>query len=201
MNISESVLRWQLKPLLFVLCLLPFAQIVYGVIIDDLGANPVETVTDITGQWTLRLLLLTLAMTPLRLLIGQGWPIRLRRMLGLYVFFYASLHFLTWLWLDQELRLDAILSDIAKRPYVTVGFLAWLGLLPLALTSNRFSIRRLGKSWSRLHQLVYPIAVLAILHFLWLVKADLLEPLIYTLVLLALLAFRVPKWRKSFATG
>jgi len=196
-TVSERALRWGVKPLLFAACLVPFVQLLIGAFSDDLGANPVETVTHTTGDWALRLLLITLAMTPLRRLLGQPWPIRLRRMLGLFVFFYASLHLLTWAWLDQQWLLDEILADIAKRPYVTVGFAAWLLLLPLALTSNRWSMRRLGRQWSRLHRLVYLIAVLGLLHYLWLVKADLLQPLLYALVFGVLMLFRLKRRRQN----
>jgi sulfoxide reductase heme-binding subunit YedZ len=163
--------------------------------IGDLGGNPVERVTDVTGQWGLRLLLLTLAMTPLRHLTGwTGW-IGFRRMLGLFAFLYVTLHFVTWAWLDQELRWGSMLADIARRPYVTVGFAAWLLLVPLALTSTRGMMRRMGRRWRILHRAVYGIAVLGVVHFFWLVKADLLEPVIYAalLSLLLLLRWRPPR--------
>lgn len=196
-SMPDKVLRWLVKPFLFVACLVPFLMLLHGVFTNQLGADPVKTVEHATGDWALRLLLATLAMTPLRMLTRQTWPIRLRRMLGLFAFFYASVHFLAWLGLDEQFRLSEILSDIAKRPYVTVGFLAWLLMLPLAMTSNRWSMRRLGRDWSRLHRAIYLIAPLGVLHFLWLVKADLTEPLIYGGVLGLLLLFRVPQiWRK-----
>jgi sulfoxide reductase heme-binding subunit YedZ len=185
-------LRWVVKPLVFLACLIPFLLLLRGVLDGDLGANPLERVTDVTGQWGLRFLLLTLAITPLRRLTGWTWLLRFRRMLGLFVFFYITLHFLTWVWLDQELSWGNILADIVKRPYVTVGFSAWLLLLPLAATSTRGMMRRLGRKWQRLHRAVYAIGVLAILHYIWLVKADLLEPLIYAAVLILLLVVR---WR------
>ncbi len=184
-----------LKPLLFIACLVPFGGLLLGIYEGDLGPNPLETVTHTTGDWALRLLLITLAMTPLRRMLHSPWPLRLRRMLGLFAFFYACLHFLIWLVLDQELRWAAIVVDIGKRPYVTVGFAAWLLLLPLALTSTRRAMRRLGRRWSQLHRLVYPAAVLAVLHFLWLVKADLREPLLYALAFTVLMLLRVP-WRR-----
>lgn len=196
-TIPEPVLRRVVKPALLLVFLWPFAGLVWGVLHNDLGANPVETVEHVTGDWTLRLLLLTLAMTPLRLLTGQPWPIRLRRMLGLLSFFYACLHFLTWLGLDEQGQWSEIVADVAKRPYVTVGFLAWLILLPLAVTSNRWSIRRLGKNWSRLHKAVYLAAPLGVLHYLWLVKADWLDPMLYGVVLAVLLAFRLPVIRQK----
>ena len=187
----RQVVRWVLKPLIFTAALAPFGLMSWGAWQDDLGANPLETVTHGTGDWALRFLLITLAMTPLRRLLRSNWPISLRRMLGLFTFFYASLHFLVWLVLDQEMLWQNILADIVKRPYVTVGFLAWLFLVPLALTSTKGMIRRLGRNWSRLHRLVYPIAFLGVLHYLWLVKADLFEPLIYGAILGLLLVARI----------
>lgn len=189
---TEQGLRWFFKPLLLLACLAPFGMLLHGALQGGLGANPVERITHVSGEWALRLLLLTLAMTPLRRLLGQVWPLRIRRMLGLFVFFYASLHFLTWAWLDQQWGWSQILGDIGKRPYVTVGFAAWLLLLPLAITSNRWSIKRLGRRWSRLHRAVYLVGVLAVLHFLWLVKADLSEPLVYAFILISLLMMRTP---------
>jgi methionine sulfoxide reductase heme-binding subunit len=184
--------RRGLKSVVFAGCLVPFAGLVHGAVIGDLGANPVERVTDVSGQWGLRLLLVTLAITPLRRLTGwSGW-MSLRRMLGLFAFFYVTLHLLTWVGLDQGFDLDSIVADIVKRPYVTVGFAAWLLLLPLALTSTRGMMRRLGRNWQRLHRAVYPAASLGILHHLWQVRADPLEPLIYAVVLAALLLAR---WR------
>jgi methionine sulfoxide reductase heme-binding subunit len=196
------MLRFVAKPAVFLLCLLPFLALVRGAWIGDLGANPVERVTDVTGEWGLRLLLLTLAVTPLRRLTGWSWPQRFRRMLGLFAFFYASLHLLTWAWLDQELSWARIVEDIALRPYVTLGFLAWLLMVPLALTSTRGMMRRLGRQWQRLHRLVYAVGLLGVLHYLWLVKADLLEPLVYLGLLAGLLALRwQPVERRWIAVG
>lgn len=189
---SDRRVRFVAKPLVFAACLLPFGLLLQGALQGDLGANPLERVTDVTGQWGLRLLLLTLAVTPLRRLTGWTVLQRFRRMLGLFVFFYISLHFATWIWLDQELLWSNIVADIAKRPFVTVGFTAWLLLLPLALTSTRGMMRRLGRHWGRLHRAVYAIGVLGVLHYIWLVKADLLQPLIYGSVLALLLLAR---WR------
>jgi sulfoxide reductase heme-binding subunit YedZ len=188
---GDVFFRRVFKPLVFLSALLPFAIMLRGAWVGDLGANPLETVTHGTGDWALRFLLLTLAMTPLRRLLHRSWPLRMRRMLGLYAFFYASLHFLIWLVLDQELSWHNILGDIAKRPYITVGFTAWLLLVPLAATSTRWAMRRLGRRWTRLHRLVYPIAVLAVVHYLWLVKADLFEPLLYGAILAVLLLARL----------
>ncbi len=189
---SDRWVRFVAKPLVFVACLLPFGLLLQGALQGDLGANPLERVTDVTGQWGLRILLLTLAVTPLRRLTGWTVLQRFRRMLGLFVFFYISLHFATWIWLDQELLWSNIVADIAKRPFVTVGFTAWLLLLPLALTSTRGMMRRLGRNWGRLHRAVYAVGVLGVLHYIWLVKADLLQPLIYGSVLVLLLLAR---WR------
>ena len=190
MRTSDPWLRFGVKPLLFLACLIPFGLLLTGAIEGDLGANPLERVTDVTGQWGLRFLLITLAVTPLRRLTGWNWLQRFRRMLGLFVFFYITLHFLTWVWIDQELRWSNIVADVVKRPYVTVGFTAWLLLLPLAATSTRGMMRRLGRNWQRLHKSVYAIGILGVLHYIWLVKADLLEPLIYASVLIILLAVR-----------
>jgi methionine sulfoxide reductase heme-binding subunit len=180
------------KPLVFLLCLAPLALLVARTVTDDLGANPVEAITHATGAWALRLLLVTLAMTPIKRLIGQPWPIRFRRMLGLFAFFYAALHLLTYLWLDQGFDGQAILEDLIKRPYITLGFTAFVLLLPLALTSTRAMVRRLGRRWKTLHRAVYAVAILGVLHFAWLVKADLFEPVTYGLVLAVLLAARAP---------
>ena len=154
--------------------------------------------THTTGDWGLRLLLLTLAVTPLRRLTGWGWLLRFRRMLGLFAFFYLSLHLVTYLWLDQFFDWAAILEDVAKRPYITAGFAAFLLLVPLALTSTRGMVRRLGWRWQTLHRLIYPAAALGVLHFFWLTKADLREPLVYASVLALLLALRWP-WRRTAA--
>jgi len=189
---ASTLVRWVFKPAVFCAALVPFALLLYAAWQNTLGANPLESVMRGTGDWTLRFLLLSLAMTPLRRLLGRGWPIRFRRMLGLFAFFYACLHFLIWLVLDQELSWTNIFADIVKRPFVTVGFLAWLMLVPLALTSTRAAMRRLGRNWSRLHRLVYVVAVLGVLHFVWLVKADLLEPLVYAGILGLLLLLRLP---------
>ncbi len=183
--------RLFIKPLVFTACLLPVAWLVWALLSDRLGANPFEELTRQSGLWTLRFLLLTLLMTPLRELLGRAWPLKYRRMLGLFTFFYASAHLLTYLWFDQFFDWQEIFTDIVKRPFITVGMLAWLLLVPLALTSTKAMMKRLGRKWKRLHQLSYGIGLLAVLHFLWLVKADLREPLIYMGILLALLGFRL----------
>ena len=151
-----------------------------------------------TGEWALRFLLLTLAITPLRKFTRINSFIRYRRMLGLFAFFYASLHFLTYLILDQFFDWQEIIKDIVERPYITVGFVAFVLLIPLAITSTKKMVSRLGSRWQKLHKLVYLIGILAILHFLWLVKADLLEPLIYSIVLATLLVLRLPRLKNRF---
>ncbi|MDH5833666.1 protein-methionine-sulfoxide reductase heme-binding subunit MsrQ [Luteimonas kalidii] len=162
--------------------------------IDALGADPVAAIEHELGLWALRLLLLTLAITPLRQLTGQPMLLQFRRMLGLYAFAYASLHFSAWLGLDLRGYWAQLFEEIVKRPYITVGFAAWLLLVPLAVTSTRGWMRRLGRNWGRLHKLVYAIAVLAVLHFWWIVKSDYREPLLYAAILAALLGWRV--WKR-----
>ena len=145
------------KFVIYVACLLPLSWLIYAALNDALGANPIEVVTRRLGEWGLQLLLVTLCMTPLRDILKQPWPIQLRRLLGLFAFFYVVLHFLTYLWLDQFFDWSEIWADIVKRPFITFGMLAVVGLLPLAITSNRFSQRKLGGKWRKLHQLIFPI--------------------------------------------
>jgi len=163
---------------------------------DDLGANPVEALTHDTGDWALRFLLASLAVTPLRMLTGRSWLIRYRRMLGLFAFFYALVHFTIYLWIDQGFLWSEIIADILKRPYITLGFAAFLILVPLAMTSTKGMLRRLGKRWIMLHRLVYASALLGILHFVWLVKADYREPGLYLLIFLLLMLFRIPPLKR-----
>ena len=160
---------------------------------DLFGADPVAEITHYTGDWALRLLLASLAMTPLRRISGRSEPIHFRRLLGLWAFFYATLHLATYVVLDLGGYWAQIAEDIVKRPFITVGFLAWLLLVPLALTSTRGMMRRLGRRWGQLHKLVYLIGVLAVLHFWWLVKADVREPLVYAAILTLLLLLRWPR--------
>ena len=175
----------------FALALVPLAQTVVDAFTGGLGANPIEEITHRSGWWALAFLMLTLAVTPIRQITGIGWLIRLRRMLGLFAFFYASLHFAIYLGLDQFFAFDYILEDIAERPYITVGFAALLILIPLAVTSTKRMVKRLGgRRWSRLHKLVYLAAALGVLHFLWLVKADLREPAVFAAILTVLLGYR-----------
>lgn len=178
------------KVILFLVCLLPLVVMVWDSFAGQLGANPVESLTHTSGDWALRLLLVTLTVSPVRQLTGLGVILNFRRMLGLFAFFYAVLHFLIWIGLDQQFAWAYMLEDVFERPYITVGFAAFLMLVPLALTSNRFSMRRLGKRWKMLHKLVYPVAGLVILHYLWLAREDNQEPYIYGVILIGLLLFR-----------
>lgn len=181
-----------LKAAVFAVCLLPLVQLAWGAYTDNLGANPIEVITRDLGTWTLRFLLITLCVTPLRKLLQWNWLLRLRRMLGLYAFFYGTLHFLTYLWLDQFFDWQSIVKDIAKRPFITVGFTAFVLLVPLATTSTNAMVRRLGgRRWQQLHRTVYAIATLGVVHYWWLVKKDITQPLIYALILGALLGIRM----------
>ncbi|WP_186100600.1 protein-methionine-sulfoxide reductase heme-binding subunit MsrQ [Burkholderia gladioli] len=181
------------KPVVFLAGLFPLARLVVLGFTGGLGANPIEFVTRSTGLWTLMILCVTLAVTPLRRLTGINALLRLRRMIGLFAFFYALLHFTTYFWFDKWFDLPAILKDVFKRPFITVGFAAFLLLIPLALSSPRAAVRRLGRHWQRLHRLIYAIAVLAILHFWWMRagKHDLALPKLYGAIVLALLGWRV----------
>jgi len=186
------------KLLVFSASLLPLVWLFWLAWSDQLGANPVEMLSHRTGDWSLRFLLLTLAVTPVRRLTGWNGLQRFRRMLGLFAFFYVCLHFGVYLIFDQFFDLSAIIADVAKRPYITVGFAGLILLIPLAVTSTNRMIRRLGRNWQRLHRLVYLIAILGVLHYLWLVKADLREPLMYAGILVVLLGYRL--WRRMRVT-
>ena len=186
-----------IKAAVFALCLMPFAHLAWGVAYDALGANPVEAVTHSTGWWTLFLLCATLGVTPLRRATGANWLLRLRRMLGLYAFFYATLHFLTYVWLDQWFDLAAIAANVLTRPYITLGFTAFVLLIPLAATSTDAMQRRLGRNWQRVHRFIYLIAAFGVVHFWWLVKRDVTQPAIFALVLSVLLGLRLYwSWRR-----
>lgn len=184
------------KIIVFLGSLLPAVLLVTGVLNDSLGSNPVEALVRQSGDWALRFLLLTLAISPLRKLTGQAYWLRLRRMLGLYTFFYASMHVSLYIGLDKFFYWQEILEDIYKRPFITIGLLSFLLLIPLAITSTQNMIKRLGRNWLRLHRMIYLISILAVLHFYMLVKADTQEPWIYILILIFLLAFRWPQLRK-----
>ena len=182
--------RW-LKPLVFIICSIPAVQLAYQAYVGDLGVNPIEFITRFTGSWALIFLLSSLSVTPLRRLTGLNELIRFRRTVGLFAFFYALLHFATYLGLDLFFDFRAIGKDILKRPYITVGFIAFVVMVPLAITSTAAMIRRLGKRWQKLHRLVYLSAVAGVIHFYWLVKADIRRPAQYGAVLALLLGFRL----------
>ncbi|MGK0172479.1 MAG: sulfoxide reductase heme-binding subunit YedZ [Gammaproteobacteria bacterium] len=198
----KDVEKRLVKPALFAVCLVPMIALTVGAFMGTLGANPVEALTHETGEWGLRLMLVTLAMTPLRRVTKWTLPIRLRRMLGLFAFFYVVAHFSIYVVFDHFFSWADIVEDVIERLYVTVGFFALLCLIPLAVTSTNGMIRRLGaKRWKQLHRLAYIAAIGGVVHFLWLVKADLLEPLIYGAILSILLAMRLrwPLFRKAKA--
>jgi len=195
---SPSLVRRVIKPAVFIACLVPLLSLLWRAFElggADLGANPVERIQDTLGQWGLRFLVITLAVTPLRNWFNAPWLVMLRRMLGLFAFSYVLLHFLTWLLLDQGLYWSGILEDIAKRPFITIGFTALVLLVPLAVTSTNGMMRRLGKRWKTLHQLIYLIAALGVWHYYWQVKADVREPLLYAAIVFALLVWRAWKWK------
>ena len=197
---STQQVRLIIKPLWFSGCLLPFLWLLFIALQDGgrgLGANPIEAIQDHLGLWTLRILLLTLALTPLRQLTGQVWLIQLRRMTGLFALFYASTHFLNYLVLDQGFGWSFIVEDVLERPFITLGMIALFCLIPLGITSTAGWRRRLGKRWQKLHRLVYLIAILGCWHFWWQVKSDIEEPLIYAAILTALLLFRIIRQRKA----
>ncbi|MDA3870298.1 MAG: sulfoxide reductase heme-binding subunit YedZ [Gammaproteobacteria bacterium] len=193
---SDKTVRFVIKPIVFMACLLPLVMLIAGLINDTLGANPVEAMTHETGEWALRFLLITLLVTPARQILNLTWLIKFRRMLGLFAFFYATLHFITYIWFEQYFDWAEIVKDIIERPFITVGFAAFVLLIPLALTSNKIMMRRLKRNWVKLHKLIYVIAVLGVLHFIWLVKADYLQPFIYGVILLVLLSYRAYQQRK-----
>ncbi|MFZ1916784.1 MAG: protein-methionine-sulfoxide reductase heme-binding subunit MsrQ [Terriglobales bacterium] len=183
------------KLAIFLAALIPLARLGWKALHDGLGANPIEVITHSTGDWTLILILTTLSITPLRRLTRQYWLIGVRRMIGLFAFFYGTLHFLTYIWLDKFFDLHEMLKDIAKRPFITVGFSAFVLLIPLAVTSTTGWIRRLGgRNWQRLHRLIYLTAILGVVHYWWLVKADKRKPEQYAMVLGILLLYRVVTW-------
>ena len=196
---NSATTRSVMKASVFIACSLPLMWLIarafeWG---GTLGANPVEMIQDTLGQWGLRFLVITLAITPLRDWFNATGLIPLRRMLGLFAFAYVLLHFLTWLILDQGLYWSGVIEDIAKRPFITIGFLALVLLVPLAVTSTNRMMRRLGKRWKRLHRLIYPISVLAVWHYYWQVKADVREPLIYAAIVAVLLGWRIWKVRRA----
>jgi len=184
------------KPLVFIAALIPFFFLIYYGLTGQLTANPIEFITHYTGDWTIYFLLITLSITPLRNLTGKVYLVRFRRMLGLFAFFYGCLHFLTYFVLDQFFDFDAIIEDIIERPYITVGFTAFVLLIPLAVTSTKKMVARLGNNWRRLHSLIYIIAGLGILHYFWQVKADYTIPLLLAIIYTLLMTLRLP-WAKN----
>ena len=187
-------IRWA-KVFVFVLCLVPALLLLRDWYKNALGPNPVENITHTTGDWIIYFLLITLCITPLRRLLNLPSLIRFRRMLGLYAFFYGCLHVATYLWLDQSFDWPAIWKDIYKRPFITAGFTAWLLMVPLALTSTVWSIRKLGgRRWQLLHRLIYFSALGGVIHFYWLVKSDITRPLVLGAILLTLMLFRAAIW-------
>lgn len=193
---NKKQIFW-LKVFVFLLVLVPLIRLVWLGLHDNLSANPVEFVERSTGFWALFILLATLSLTPIRLITGRAWPIQLRRMLGLFMFFYACLHITTYAWLDYSFDWVDISKDIIKHPYVLVGFSAFVLTIPLAVTSNNAMVRLLRERWKQLHQLVYLIAILGVIHFWWLVKKDIREPLLYASILVVLLGIRI--YYKKFA--
>ena len=180
-----------LKPAIFLACLLPLARLAWKALNSALGANPIQLITFSTGTWTLVFLLTTLSITPLRKLTKLYWLIQYRRMLGLFAFFHGCLHFLTYIWLDQFFDLHSIYKDVLKRPFITAGFTAFVLMIPLALTSTQWAIRKLGKRWQVLHRLIYVSAIAGVVHYIWLVKKDVRTPVMYAIILGALLLYRV----------
>jgi methionine sulfoxide reductase heme-binding subunit len=188
------VSKWT-KVAVFLICLIPFADLLWRFIKGDLGINPVETLQHGTGDWTIRFIVFTLCITPFRKLFKLPDLIRFRRMLGLFAFFYVSLHFLTYLGPDQSFDLSGMWKDVAKRPFITVGFAAFVSLIPLAITSTAGWIRRIGgKRWQMLHRLIYFAAVCGVVHYYWLVKSDVRKPLFYGALVAILLLFRLVDW-------
>jgi sulfoxide reductase heme-binding subunit YedZ len=192
---QPQVIRRVIKPAVFLLCLGPLGWLVYNAVWGDLGANPVETITNTTGIWTLRLLAITVAITPIRWLTKWNPIINFRRMIGLYAFFYGTIHFLIYFILDRSLIFDDLWEDIVKRPYITVGFTAFMLMIPLAITSTKGWIRRLGgKRWNVLHKLVYISVALGVVHYWWKVKLDVTNPMYYAAIVAVLLGARLVRW-------
>jgi methionine sulfoxide reductase heme-binding subunit len=182
------------KIFIFLAALVPLERLIWRFFHGKLGANPIEVITHSTGDWTLILIMVTLSITPLRNLTKQYWLIGVRRMIGLFAFFYGCLHFTTYIWLDKFFDVHEMIKDVYKRPFITAGFTAFVLMIPLALTSTKGWIRRLGKNWQRLHRLIYITAIAGVVHYIWLVKADLRKPLQYAFVLSVLLVYRIVAW-------
>jgi len=185
------------KPLIFLLCLLPFAFFVSGALNQQLGPNPVEAMIRGFGDWGIYFLLIGLGISPARKMLNLNWLIQYRRMIGLFAFFYVCIHFTSYIWFEQFFNVQEIIKDIIKRPFITIGFVCFLLLIPLAITSTNSMMRRLKKNWVRLHKLVYPISILALLHYFMMTRADYLVPGILLLILSFLLGYRVIRTIKS----
>ncbi|ABF40011.1 Ferric reductase-like transmembrane subunit [Candidatus Koribacter versatilis Ellin345] len=183
-----------IKPLVFIACLMPVANMAFGGFRAQLGANPIEAITHETGDWTMILIMTTLAITPLRRITGISELISFRRMIGLFAFFYGTLHFLTYIWLDKFFDMHEIVKDVYKRPFITAGFTAFVLMIPLALTSTKGWIRRLGKKWTALHRLIYGTALAGVVHYIWLTKRDEAKPFMYAVILAALMLWRAWAW-------
>lgn len=179
------------KPLVFVLCLTPFLLLIVNALNNDLGPNPVEEIIRSLGDWAIYFILIGLTITPARKVFKLNWLIRYRRMIGLFAFFYVCMHFLSYIWFDQFFSLEDIVKDIIKRPFITIGFISFLLLIPLAATSTNGMMKRLKKNWGRLHQLVYPVSILTLLHYFMMIKADYLVPGVMLVILSVLLGYRL----------
>ena len=187
--------RWQSlqKTAVFIAALLPFLFLLQSLLTGELGPNPIDTLTDQTGTLAIRMLLISLMLTPLRWILKNNWPIRFRRMIGLFAFFYATLHVASYFVLDQQFDIGAVWSDLSERPYIVAGTIAFLIMVPLAITSNTYMVRRLGRRWMSLHRAVYIAGLAVVVHYVWLAKGDLIEPIVYLVLLLFLFSYRLVK--------
>jgi sulfoxide reductase heme-binding subunit YedZ len=190
---TRGTKRAWLKPLVFIVSLVPLVSLLVSLLTNQLGANPIEALTDETGEWALRFIVLGLLLSPLRWWLKVTWPVQIRRMIGLFAFFYALVHLGIYLFLDQQLDLAAIVADLLERPYIAAGTVAFSILLPLAVTSNRKMVKRLGKRWQSLHRWVYIAACAAVVHYVWLAKGDRVEPLVYLAIVMVLLIVRLKR--------
>ena len=189
------------KPFVFILCLWPLGIIILDIYYNNLGAEPVKKIMNHFGEWTLIFICLTLTMSPLKRITNLGFWIKFRRMLGLFVFFYATIHLLTYVGLDYRFDWEPIINDVLKKKYIFIGFSAWLLLIPLAITSSQKMIKILGRNWKNLHRLVYVIAIFGSLHYIWLSKTIFFKPLIYTLIIVVLLALRIKIKKRDINYG
>lgn len=189
------------KPFIFIICLWPLGTIILDIYYNDLGAEPVKKIMNHFGEWTLIFICLTLALSPLKRITNLSFWIKFRRMLGLFVFFYATIHLLTYVGLDYRFDWEPIINDVLKKKYIFIGFSAWLLLIPLAITSSQKMIKLLGRNWKNLHRLLYVIAIFGSLHYIWLSKTIFFKPLIYTLIIVVLLALRIKIKKRDFNYG